>query len=52
MKRIVILIGISFVVAVLSVITGMYRQPWWFRFVYEFPIIMLLIKIMEERKEK
>ena len=52
MRRIVTLIGISCVVAVLSVITGMYRQAWWFQFVYDFPIIMILIEITEERKEK
>jgi len=52
MRKIVTLIGIAFAVAVLSFFTGMYRQPWWFRFVYDFPIIMILIKITEERKEK
>ena len=35
-------------IIVLDFITGMWKEPWWFRFVYNFPIILLLCKIEKD----
>lgn len=38
-------VGIVCFVVLLSFFTGMYKQPFWFRLIYTFPIILLLLEI-------
>ena len=42
MKEIPIYVGAVCFIIVLSILTGMIKQPWWFRFIYEFPILSLI----------
>ena len=43
MKELIRYVGIICTVVVIDLLTGMYNQPWWFRFVYTSPMIILLI---------
>ena len=43
MKELIRYVGIICTVVVIELLTGMNNQPWWFQFVYTFPMIMLLI---------
>lgn len=49
MKELIRYVGIICTVVVIALLTGMYKQPLWFRFVYTFPMIMLLIITTKRR---
>ena len=41
-------VGVICFIGVLSLLTGMVNQPWWFRFIYEFPMIFLIVHFSRE----
>lgn len=49
MKELIRYVGIICTVVVIALLTGMYKQPWWFMFVYHFPMIMLFIIITRKK---
>jgi hypothetical protein len=52
MKEVFRFIGILSFVIVLALLTGMEKQPWWFRLIYQFPIILLLFEMTNKKEEK
>lgn len=42
-KLIIKFIGIVCFIVVLSLVTGMVNQPWWFRLIYNFPLVYLIV---------
>lgn len=53
MRNIIFFVGIVCFMVVLSVLTGMVNQPWWFRLIYNFPIIFLFVYFYDrERNNK
>lgn len=51
MKELIRYVGIICTVVVIALLTGMDKQPWWFRFVYMFPMIMLLVITTKNKEE-
>lgn len=47
-RNIMFFIGVICFMGVLSLLTGMVNQPWWFRFIYEFPMIFLIVHFSRE----
>ena len=52
MKEVFRLIGISSFVIVLALLTGMQNHPWWFRLIYQFPLIYMVFNITESKSEE
>lgn len=46
--KIIYILGVIVLVFMLSNLTGMINQPLWFSFIYNFPLIYLLISFLFE----